>query len=544
MTSLFSSFSTLKTDEPNKPSEPKKEQPKANNVIQELGVYEGLKYTLNKGRSQNYIAWSGGKGLNFAYPMGDRTSATLGQGVVARCVKLNLPIPSRFAEGRQLLPYDTDEATATATEPSEATATAPSEATAAPSEATATAVERVKLPTQPKKEVKGIGDAFYQAYTELRERYELPCHYIHDGYDYRPTQVVPKWESDLSVRPISSFTEYMEFGDKFLVGESAKLAWASCLLAMVSGLPIIEQGRAGVNKTGIADMIAKLCPQAKKSGVTFSPQKPLGEIFGDMNVQAYTSHGVNTRDLASSPLGGHIVLLNELDKADDGIKQSLYDYVNERVYRESHREFKFDNRLLVIGTINEPLYDEPLEDRFSINVTLEAPKDHRWWLEAKTLEDNPRPTRFLTSDFIDECKERASIALHNLRTQAINEDNVEREPKNASEGFAYILNMIINDGYYLSGRKIKHMERVVSSFCAMQGRTQPQIADLWAISLCFFNQKIAKALQSKIETKLQIVKKIESKGKMVKSPYPFPIFNSQSDVKDTVSRLQNKLSGL
>ena len=502
MTSLFSSFSTLAIDEP------ENEQSKANNVIQELGVYEGLKYTLNKGRSQNYIAWSGGKGLSFAYPMGDRTSATLGQGVVARCVKLNLPIPSRFSEGRQLLPNDT----ATATEPSEATATA---------------VERVKLPTQPKK-----------------ERYELPCHYIHEGYDYRPTQVVPKWQSDLDVRPISSFTEYMEFGDKFLVGESAKLAWASCLLAMVSGLPIIEQGRAGVNKTGIADMIAKLCPQAKKGGVTFSPQKPLGEVFGDMNVQAYTSHGVNTRDLSSSPLGGHIVLLNELDKADDGIKQALYDYVNERVYRESHREFKFDNRLLVIGTVNEPLYDEPLEDRFSINVTLEAPKNFRWWLEAKALEDNPRPTRFLTSDFIDECRERASIALHNLRTQAITEDNVEREPKNACEGFAYIVNMIINDGYYLSGRKIKHMERVVSSFCAMQGRTQPQIADLWAISLCFFNQKIAKALQSKIETKLQIVKKIESKGRMVKSPYPFPIFNSQSDVKDTVSRLQNKLSGL
>ena len=528
MTSLFSSFSTLTVDEPN---EPKSKQPEMNNVICELGVYEGLKYTLNQGRSQNYIAWSGGAGIRFAYPMGNRTSATLGQGVVARCIKLNLPIPSRFAEGRQLLPYDTtatapSEPTATATAPSEptATATAPSPTATAPSEPTATAPS----PTA----------------TAPSERYKLPCHYIHEGYDYRPTQVIPKWQSDLSIRPISSFTEYMEFGDKFLVGESAKLAWASCLLAMVSGLPIIEQGRAGVNKTGIADMIAKLCPQAKKCGVTFSPQKPLGEVFGDMNVQAYTSHGVNTRDLASSPLGGHIVLLNELDKADDGIKQALYDYVNERVYRESHREFKFDNRLLVIGTVNEPLYDEPLEDRFSINVTLEAPTSHEWWLNARLLEDDPQPTRFLTSDFIDECRQRARLALHNLRTQTINDSNVEREPTNVSEGFALLINMIVNDGYYLSGRKIKHMERVVSAFCAMQGRTQPQIADLWSISLCFFNQKIAKALQAKIETKLQIVKKVESKGKMVKSPYPFPIFNSQSDVKDTVSRLQSKLSGL
>jgi len=519
--SLFSDFNTISPKKDPKPqSEAKKETPQ-HNVLLPLGQYEDIDYNLCEGRSQNYISWSGGFGSDFAVSWGNRTEATLAEAVVARCNKLNLVPPSEFVSEP------------TATDPSEPTATASSEPTT---------VERVKLPTQPKKEIKGIGDAFYQAYTELRERYELPCHYIHDGYDYRPTQVVPKWESDLSTKPIASFQEYMEIGDNFLVGESAKLAWASCLLAMVSGLPIIEQGRAGLNKTGIADMIASLCPQAKKSGVTFSPQKPLGEVFGDMNVQSYTSHGVNTRDLASSPLGGHIVLLNELDKADEGIKQSLYDYVNERVYRESHREFKFDNRVLVIGTVNEPLDDEPLEDRFSINVTLEAPKDSSWWLTFRKL-NRTEPTKFLTSQFIAECRKRAENALTNLQSMQVAEENI-KNPTNVAEGFCLIIETILKKDIYLSGRKIAHMERVVASWCAMQGRTVPKIADLWAISLCFFNQRVAKDLQKTIETKLAIVKKMEVSGKTIHSPYPFPTFHSQADVQDHLNKIGSKVHSL
>ena len=379
--------------------------------------------------------------------------------------------------------------------------------------------------------------------TQPQERHALPPNFIQNGYDTRPTQVVPKWTQHDRIKPISGFKEYMAHGDTFLVGESAKLAWASCLLSMVSGLPLVEHGRAGVNKTGIADAIAKLCPNALKGGMTFSPQKPLGEVFGDMNVAAYTHWGVNVRDLASTALGANIVLLNELDKAEDSIKESLFDYINERVYREAHRVFRFDNRTLVIATVNNPLYSEPLEDRFSINVTLESPQDHKWWLESRELEDEFEPTSFLTPQLIEEMKERRDHALSFLRTQPVEKANLNN-PTNVAEGFALMINTIIKKGVYVSGRKVKHWERVVCSFAAMQGRSTPCIADLWSISLCFFNQKVAQDIRQTIETKLCIVKSYEKNGKMIKSPYPFPVFSTQTTMDDVRKSVNSKLDSL
>jgi hypothetical protein len=378
---------------------------------------------------------------------------------------------------------------------------------------------------------------------QATERHALPSNFIQDGYDIRPTQVVPKWTQE-RIKPISGFKEYMAHGDTFLVGESAKLAWASCLLAMVSGLPLVEHGRAGVNKTGIADAIAKLCPNALKGGMTFSPQKPLGEVFGDMNVNAYTEFGVNVRDLASTALGANIVLLNELDKAEDSIKESLFDYINERVYREAHRVFRFDNRTLVVATVNNPLYSEPLEDRFSINVTLEAPQGHEWWLESRELEDEFHPTSFLTPQIIEEMKERRDDALSFLRSQPVNKANLSN-PTNVAEGFALMINTIIKKGIYVSGRKLKHWERVVCSFAAIQGRSTPCIADLWAISLCFFNQKVSKDIRQTIETKLCIVKSYEKEdGETVKSPYPFPVFSTKSTVDDVRKTVGSRVNNL
>ena len=107
-----------------------------------------------------------------------------------------------------------------------------------------------------------------------------------------------------------------------------------------------------------------------------------------------------------------------------------------------------------------------------------------------------------------------------------------------------MINTIIKKGVYVSGRKIKHWERVVCSFAAMQGRSTPCIADLWAISLTFFNQKVAKDIRSTIETKLCIVKSYEKDGKTVKSPYPFPVFSTQTTMEDLRNTVGNRIDSL
>lgn len=146
------------------------------------------------------------------------------------------------------------------------------------------------------------------------------------------------------------------------------------LTAILANGHVLLEGVPGVAKTLLARLVAKLV-EADFSRVQFTPDLMPNDVLGTMVFNMKT----NEFDFHRGPIFGHLILVDEINRAPAKTQSALFEVMEERQITMDGSTYKMDELYTIMATQNpveqEGTYKLPEAqlDRFLMKITMDYP---------------------------------------------------------------------------------------------------------------------------------------------------------------------------
>lgn len=146
------------------------------------------------------------------------------------------------------------------------------------------------------------------------------------------------------------------------------------LTAILANGHVLLEGVPGVAKTLLARLVAKLV-EADFSRVQFTPDLMPSDVLGTMVFNMKT----NEFDFHRGPIFGHLILVDEINRAPAKTQSALFEVMEERQITMDGSTYKMDELYTIMATQNpveqEGTYKLPEAqlDRFLMKITMDYP---------------------------------------------------------------------------------------------------------------------------------------------------------------------------
>ncbi len=315
------------------------------------------------------------------------------------------------------------------------------------------------------------------------------------GNDLRPVRL-PAWSSS-QVEEIS-WSDLMKVCSTRTIGLND--AWMCAWWSMIARTPLMLCGMAGDGKTMLCEMLARMMLDALDAVVQMNPYSEPAELLGATSLRGL-DHDLIAKSWMDAPIASHVLLIDEFEKASEGLQQALLSLLNERVLRDAGRTFELPLELL-LATSNGEIYENAVRDRFSLSIFTKRLGDEY----TDFMLDRPFNPPFntdarVTSQQLARWRDDAEQAMLSLST-----DEALRE--RFKQALKYVGAQMSPDGKVtgLSNRRQEQIRKLVGAVAATQGRNRAQTSDLIVLQFLAHSE----AQQQNIRTYLQTTLEIQS----------------------------------
>jgi MoxR-like ATPase len=260
------------------------------------------------------------------------------------------------------------------------------------------------------------------------------------------------------------------------------------LLCAIAREHLLLVGPPGTAKSELVKRFVLLLGAGKESGDLFEYlltrfTEP-NEIFGPVNIKAFTQQGTFTRNTMRALPVAKIAFLDEVFKANSAILNALLTILNERFFFNGLEQVPVP-LISVYGATNDvPEGDElsALYDRFLLRVRTDNVDERQfsdllkagWGMERERIRLDRNEATLPVLDSLDYLQP-AYDALEQIKIEPVFDDYRE------------LVRQIRAEGISLSDRRAVKLLKLIAAATLLRGEQQASAADLWVL-LHIWNQ--------------------------------------------------------
>lgn len=264
------------------------------------------------------------------------------------------------------------------------------------------------------------------------------------------------------------------------------------MLALLAEESIFLLGKPGIAKS----LISRRMKFAIKGGTNFeylmSKFSTPEEIYGPIDLK-YLKEGKYIRVIEGYLPASNIGFLDEIWKAGPSIQNTLLTIINEKIFRNGGKDINVPLKLLISASNELPAEGEGLEalfDRFIIRYIAEPLKDEN---NFELLLDGE-------SSLDVEVDPKLQIGIDELAKwkKELKKVRIARSTLDFIHYFRKKVARETNGEAYISDRKWKKISGLMKTSAFYNGRLETDIADIFVIPYCIWDNEEEEALYKKI----------------------------------------------
>ena len=342
-----------------------------------------------------------------------------------------------------------------------------------------------------------------------------------------------------SAESFADLSEYMSFMSTKLAGTHMQELAALALASFVAKQNLLLAGLHGEAKTTFAEVFADVVDNSVFKRAQFTPTTPPEVVVGGVPLKRI-NEGVIEYKLEEGIVSGHLVLLDEIDKASARTQQLLLEYLNTKSVINRGQKIKTPTEM-VLATRNDELDLSYFSDRFSACYHFKRTKPSSFMSDyAKMLDtDCEVAHKRITKSLIVGLRVKAHEIFQNALSDVSNTHlDVSNSPIKWLLAFLDAKNDAFSRFGGISPRKVKNALQLVCAWSALHDHDEVLWADLYATHFAFDSSVQAETIKAEIMSSLVMVQS---------STDPYPLVSGKVEAennlrKQTRDRLQQKVS--
>ena len=231
----------------------------------------------------------------------------------------------------------------------------------------------------------------------------------------------------------------------------------------------------------ICEMTARMMADALDACVQMNPYSEPAELLGATSLRGL-DHDLIAKSWMDAPIASHVLLIDEFEKASEGLQQALLSLLNERVLRDAGRTFELPLELL-LATSNGEIYDDAVRDRFTLNIfTKRMGAQFTQWLlnRPEPFNTSHRVTSGQLARWRDMAQRASRSMSGDLATRLIG-------------ALEYVGTQMSPDGTTcgLSNRRQAQVLKLIGAVASTQGRDFVRVSDLVVLQFLAHSESTA-----------------------------------------------------